>query len=87
MGHENSMDFVNLPIYHRNCQPTKKFHPYCLLGLNWIIAVSTIKFLYDLNALIRGWVDFFSQAFFILYAAYAAFLPIVLIIPYPRREE
>lgn len=52
--------------------------------LNWVITVSGLKFLYDLYALIRGWIDFGSRAVFIVYAA---LLPISLILLYPNSNE
>lgn len=52
--------------------------------VNWVIAVAGLKFLYDLYALARGWVDFGSRAIFIVYAA---FLPVALLLLYPRTDE
>ncbi len=52
--------------------------------VNWVISVAGLKFLYDLYALARGWVDFGSRAVFIVYAA---FLPIAMILLYPRSDE
>lgn len=52
--------------------------------VNWVITVSGLKFIYDLYALVRGWIDFGSRTIFIIYAA---LLPIVLIVLSPRSEE
>lgn len=52
--------------------------------VNWVIAVAGLKFLYDLYALSRGWIDFGNRSIFIVYAA---FLPVALIALYPRSDE
>jgi len=52
--------------------------------VNWVITVAGLKFLYDLYALVRGWVDFGSRALFIVYAA---FLPVAMILLYPKSKE
>lgn len=52
--------------------------------MNWVITVSGLKFIYDLYALGKGWIDFGSRAIFIVYAA---LLPITLLFLYPKPEE